>query len=59
MVYNHRKRSSTIFSNPDIQIKTNHYFGPVRFENFIRLISSMGRGRGIKKLLHTGRGSLN
>ena len=55
----HRERSSTISSNPEIQIKTNHYFGPVRFENFRRLISNMGRGMGIKKLFHTGRGSLN
>lgn len=59
MVYKRRKINSAISSNQEIQIKMNHFGGPVRFENFQRLISNMDRGMGIKTVLHTSRRSLS
>lgn len=46
MVYKRRKTNSAISSNQEIQIKTNHFGGPVRFENFQRFIPSMDRYGG-------------
>lgn len=59
MVYKHRKTNSAISSNQEIQIKTNHFGGPVRFENFQRSVSSMDRGMGVKTISYTGRRSLS